>query len=247
LCLTKSRPEHARRRRLRCRRAYGCVLIIAWRCGARNCGGRIGDVKKGIGREFSARRRLSLRCDAIVAWCRPRLPASPRLDVLPSSGARSVSADERTWSHPGPSAECGRSACSARSTRPTPAGHAARSMESPNPRHSRLAVSDEAFAVSVALRSAHRRLQTRSDIERRHHRQRARRSRRDHGRGTDTRHPVETISKLLDVQPPWVFGDIPVHDAARLKVEYDEQIEASKRGGDDDEEVAREHGTRMIL
>jgi hypothetical protein len=42
-------------------------------------------------------------------------------------------------------------------------------------------------------------------------------------------------------------GDIPVHDSACRDVEEDEDVQPLKCGRDDQEEVAREHSTRMIV
>jgi len=58
----------------------------------------------------------------------------------------------------------------------------------------------------------------------------------------------KTISKLLDGPSGCgVFGDIPVHHSACRDIDQDEYVQALKRGGYDQEEVAREHGTRMIV
>ena len=58
----------------------------------------------------------------------------------------------------------------------------------------------------------------------------------------------ETVPKLL-YRPSGrrVCGDIPVHHAARRDVEQDKDVQPLKRRGHDQEEVAGEHGTRMIV
>ena len=108
--------------------------------------------------------------------------------------------------------------------------------------------SNEPFAVCVGLRSAHGRPQ---------HLQRHRMNCVVHGRREDAiaivyEEPIggiqrKTIPKLDRPSGRGVFGDIPVHHSARRDVEKDKNVQPLKRGGHYQEEVAREHGTRMIV
>jgi hypothetical protein len=47
--------------------------------------------------------------------------------------------------------------------------------------------------------------------------------------------------------PTWAVGEIPMHDSACADVEEDEHVQPLKSGRHDDEEVAGEYGTGMIV